>query len=172
MNERANVALKRVGSFLGIWLLLLSLGCAAGITRQVRSQVTYAGPFSDVQKAPDEYIGEIVIFGGKILNNQASQASSELTVLHLHADSRDWPKNDDQSEGRYLIQSDQFLDPAIYKKGNLLTVVGRLSGSEVRAIGGFDYVYPKLKAIEIKLWPNPGYNYPRFHIGIGVGKTF
>lgn len=166
------MAFKRVGKFLCIFLITLSLGCAAGISPKVRSQVTYAGTFSDVQKAPDEYIGEIVIFGGKILNSQASPSASELTVLHLRIDSRDRPKDGDQSEGRYLIQSDQFLDPAIYKKEALLTVAGRITGGEVRAIGGFDYVYPKLKAIEIKLWPEAVRNYPRFHIGIGVGKTF
>ena len=166
------MALKGTGKFIGILLVLLSLGCAAGISRQVRSQVTYTGPFSDVQKAPDKHVGEIVIFGGKILNNQASPAFSELTVLQLRMDSRDRPKDSDQSEGRYLIQSEQFLDPAIYMKGALLTVVGRINGSEVRAIGGFDYDYPMLKAIEIKLWPKADYNYPRFHIGIGVGKTF
>ncbi|MFH1935756.1 MAG: Slp family lipoprotein [Pseudomonadota bacterium] len=166
------MAFKRVGKFLCIFLITLSLGCAAGISPKVRSQVTYAGTFSDVQKAPDEYIGKIVIFGGKILNSQASPSASELTVLHLRIDSRDRPKDGDQSEGRYLIQSDQFLDPAIYKKEALLTVAGRITGGEVRAIGGFDYVYPKLKAIEIKLWPEADRIYPRFHIGIGVGKTF
>jgi outer membrane lipoprotein len=71
-----------------------------------------------------------------------------------------------------LIQSEQFLDPAIYKKGTLLSVVGRLSGSATKAIGGLDYVYPKLRAIEIKLWPKTDHHYPRFHIGIGIGKTF
>ncbi len=166
------MALKHTGLFLCIWLLLFSLGCATGISRQVRSQVTYTGPFSDVQKAPDKYMGEIVILGGKILNNKASQVSSELTVLHLPTGSGNRPKDNDQSEGRYLIQTDQFLDPAIYKKGDLLTVAGKLSGSEFRTIGGFDYIYPKLKAIEIKLWPKEDHNYPRFHIGIGVGKTF
>ena len=166
------MALKHTVKFIGILLLLFSLGCATGISRQVRSQVTYTGPFSDVQKAPDKYVGEIVIFGGKILNNQASQAFSKLTVLQLRIDSRGRPKDGDQSEGRYLIQSDQFLDPAIYTKGALLTVVGRINGSEVRAIGGFDYDYPMLKAIEIKLWSENDHNYPRFHIGIGVGKTF
>ena len=112
------------------------------------------------------------MFGGKILNNQASTAFSELTVLQLRIDNRGRPKDGDQSEGRYLIQSDQFLDPAIYKKEALLTVAGRITGSEVRAIGGFDYIYPILKAIEIKLWPKANHNYPRFHFGIGVGKTF
>ena len=166
------MAVKSTCKYIGILLLLLSLGCATGISRQVRSQVTYDGPFLDVQRAPDKHAGEIVMFGGKILNNQASTAFSELTILQLRIDSRGRPKDGDQSDGRYLIQSDQFLDPAIYKKEALLTVAGRITGSEVRAIGGFDYDYPMLKAIEIKLWPEDDRNYPRFHIGIGVGKTF
>ena len=166
------MALKRVSKLISIFLITLSLGCTTGISPKVRSQVTFAGTFSEIQKAPDEYIGKIVIFGGKILNNQASPSASELTVLHLRIDSRDRPKEGDQSEGRYLIQSDQFLDPAIYKKETLLTVAGKITGSEVRAIGGFEYVYPKLKAIEIKLWTEADRIYPRFHIGIGVGKTF
>jgi outer membrane lipoprotein len=161
-----------MGKILSILLITLSIGCATGISPKVRSQVTHTGTFSEVQKAPDSYIGKIVIFGGKILSSQASPSASELTVLHLRIDSRDRPKSGDQSEGRYIIQSDQFLDPAIYKKETLLTVAGSISGSEVRAIGGFEYVYPKLKAIEIKLWPKVDRIYPRFHIGIGVGKTF
>ena len=164
--------MKHAYIFFIIWFLFGTLGCASGFSRQMRSQVTYTGPFSDVQKTPDTYLGEIALFGGKILDNQASPAASELTVLHLHTDSRHRPEDNDQSEGRYLIQSDQFLDPAIYKKGALLSVVGRLSGSETRTIGGFDYVYPKLRAMEIKLWPKREHHYPRFHIGIGVGKTF
>jgi outer membrane lipoprotein len=166
------MALKGTCKYIGIVVLLVSLGCATGISNEVRSQVTYKGTFSDVQKATDKHVGEIVMFGGKILNNQASNAFSELTVLQLHIDSRGRPKDSDQSEGRYLIQSDQFLDPAIYTKGALLTVVGRINGSEVRAVGGFDYDYPMLKAMEIKLWPKADHTYPRFHIGIGVGTTF
>ena len=161
-----------LGKLLSIFLITLSLGCATGISPEVRSQVTHTGTFSEVHRAPDAYLGKIVIFGGKILSSQASPSASELTVLHLRIDSRDRPKDGDQSEGRYIIQSDQFLDPAIYKMETVLTVVGKMTGSEVRTIGGFEYIYPKLKAIEIKLWPKADRIYPRFHIGIGVGKTF
>ena len=164
------MVVKRGGNFVIICLLLLSLGCAAGISNQARSQVTYEGSFSELQKASDDYIGETCLFGGKILENRASTTFSELTVLHLVTDSRDRPKDDEQSQGRYLVQSNQFLDPAIYKKGALLTVVGRLIGKEVRSIGEYKYVYPKLEAIELKVWPETDYYpFPRFHFGIGVG---
>jgi outer membrane lipoprotein len=166
------MCLKRSTDFFFVFLLLISFGCASGISQQSRSQVTYDGSFSNLQKAPEEYVGEILLLGGKIIENQPSPDGTELLILHLSTDSRGRPKDEDQSQGRYLVHSDQFLDPAIYEKEGLLSVVGKLVGTDVRPIGGLDYVYPKVEAIEVKLWPKSASHYPRFHIGIGVGKTF
>ena len=157
---------------LSICLVLIIIGCATGISRQVRSQVTYNGPFAELQKAPDEHLGEIVILGGKIIETKGSETSSEITVLQLPLDRKDRPQEGDRSEGRYLVRSEQFLDPAIYQEGSLLTVVGRLSTSEVRSIGGFQYVYPLVEAIEIKLWPRTRQATPSIHFGVGVGTWF
>jgi len=165
--------LKRTAASLSLLLILFSFGCASGISQQSRSQVTYDGPFSELQKAPGEHIGDVVLLGGKIIENQTLPAGSELVMLHIPTGSQGRPKkDDDHSQGRYLIRSDQFLDPAIYEKGTVLTVVGKLVGTEPRSIGGLDYIYPKVEAIEIKMWPRTTYSNPRFHIGIGVGKTF
>ena len=55
-----------------------------------------------------------------------------------------------------------------FKRGEKL----KISGKEARKIGDFDYIYPIVEEIEIKLWP-PGYRAaPRFHFGFGIGKTF
>lgn len=112
------------------------------------------------------------MLGGKILETNVSSTLSELTVLQLALDNNDRPVNLDQSHGRFLVQSKKFLDPAIYQKGILLTLVGKLKGSEVRAIGEFDYAYPLLEPIEIKLWPMEILTQPRFHFGFGVGTVF
>lgn len=161
--------MTRTVRFLGTCLILLILGCASGISRQVRSQVTYSGSFAQLQTAPAEHVGEIVMLGGKIIQTRGSALGSEITVLQLPLGRRDRPQDGDRSEGRYLVRSEQFLDPSIYQKGSGLTVVGRLSDSEVRAIGGFRYVYPLVEAIEIKLWPRTRRISPSVHFGIGVG---
>jgi outer membrane lipoprotein len=155
-----------------IFFIMFLMGCATGISRQSRSKVTYAGTFSELQKTPDVYKDEIIMLGGKILETSVSSTLSQLTVLQLELDNNGRPVNLDQSHGRFLVQSKEFLDPAIYQKGILLTLVGKLKGSEVRAIGGFDYVYPLLEPIEIKLWPMEILTQPRFHFGFGVGTTF
>jgi outer membrane lipoprotein len=163
------VAVKWTVRLLAIGLILVMFGCATGISQQTRSQVTYKGTFAALQKAPSQHTGEIVMFGGKVIDTKSSPTSSEITVLQLPVDTTHRPKDGDQSQGRYIVQSKQFLDPAIYQAGSLLTVVGKVTGSEVRSIGGFQYVYPLVEAIEIKPWPATGRKSPSFHFGIGVG---
>ncbi len=153
---------------LPIFLMVLGAGCAAGISKQARSQVTYSGSFSVLQKDLKGYVGQVVIFGGKIVETKPSPTSSEITVLQLPLGTSDRPQDGDRSEGRFLLRSGQFLDPAIYRTGVPLTAVGKITGSEVRPIGGFDYAYPVVEAIEIKLWAERSPAYPGFSIGIGA----
>ncbi len=112
------------------------------------------------------------MFGGKILETNVSSTLSQLTVLQLELGNNGQPVNFDQSNGRFMVRSNQFLDPEIYQNGMLLTIVGTFKGSKVRAIGGFDYAYPLVEPIEIKLWPKELQTGPRFHFGFGVGTTF
>ena len=166
------MAIKQTIHILGIFLVMLVVGCATGISQQSRSKVTYIGTFSELQKTPDAYVSEVVMLGGKILEIKVSSTSSELTILQLALGRSGRPANLDQSEGRFLVRSEQFLDPATYQKGKLLTVVGILKGSGIRDIGSLDYVYPIVEAIEIKLWPKEIRTQPAFHFGFGVGTTF
>jgi outer membrane lipoprotein len=166
------MAIKQTVHILGIFLVMLVVGCATGISQQSRSKVTYMGTFSELQKTPDAYVSEVVMLGGKILEIKVSSTSSELTVLQLALGRSGRPANLDQSEDRFLVRSEQFLDPATYQKGMLLTVVGILKGRRIRAIGSLDYVYPIVEAIEIKLWPKEIQTQPALHFGFGVGTTF
>jgi outer membrane lipoprotein len=112
------------------------------------------------------------MLGGRVLKTEAHESSSEIVVLQLPLDSSKKPKDGDESEGRFLIRSEKFLDPAIYQQWRLLTVVGKVSGKEVRSVGDFDYVYPVLEPIEIKPWPLGRKTSPSLHFGIGVGTWF
>ncbi|MDA8141412.1 MAG: Slp family lipoprotein [Desulfobacteraceae bacterium] len=147
------------------------VGCG-GISKEARSQVTYTGTFAELQASPDPHIGQIAIFGGKVISVQVLDKGTELTILQLELDSSDRPMNNDQSKGRFLVLSNQFLDPALYPAGTLVTVVGKIKGSQERAIGQMPYRYPIIEPIEIKKWPMETDTSPRFHFGIGVGKTF
>ena len=157
-------------SFILIGCLLVS--CAGGISEQVRAQVNYFGPFAPVQKDPAKYQGDTVLWGGKVIETQVKGSATDLVVLQLELDSRDRPQDNDQSQGRFLIRSSQFMDPALYPQGTLITVAGRLQGAQTRLIGQMPYQYPVIEPIEIKKWPVSGPAPPRFQFGIGIGTSF
>jgi outer membrane lipoprotein len=163
---------KHAAYILCIFFTMMVMGCAGGISRQSRSMVTYKGSFSSLQKTPDAHKGEIVMFGGRIIETKTASFLSELTVLQLALDSSGRPVDPDQSQGRFIVQTKEVLDPEIYQKDRMITVVGRLKGSKDLSIGGFDYTYPLVEPIEIKLWPKGMQTRPVIHFGIGFGTSF
>jgi len=163
---------RKTFHLLGILCILLVAACAKGISKEARSQVNYSGTFSALQEKPDDYVGEVVLFGGKIIETKVNTKYSEITVLQLPLGGGDRPRLEDQSKGRFLIRSAQLLDPAVYTQGTAITVVGKLIGSEVRKVGEYNYDYPVLEPIQIKLWPKEKDGGPDVHFGIGVFKGF
>lgn len=166
---------KRLGAGVRLSLLgvaMLTMACAGGISNQARSQVNNFVPFADVQQSPDQYQGDTVIWGGKVIETQVKGDATEITVLQLELGNQDSPQDNDQSKGRFLIRSALFLDPALYPQGTLLTVVGRLQGSEKRLIGEMPYDYPVIEPTEIKKWPSGPGTAPRFRFGFGIGTHF
>ena len=159
---------KRTAVSLLVVLVVLSAACTTGVSKQTGSQVAYTKNFSAIQKDPGGHVGSVVMLGGKVLETKASPTLSEIALLQLPLDTNDRPQDGNRSEGRFLLRSAQFLDPAIYRKGILLTVVGKISGSEVRPVGGSDYAYPVVEFIDIKFWPESSPGGPRLNLGVGV----
>jgi len=147
-------------------------GCAGGISRQSRDMVTYKGSFSALQKTPDDYKGEVVMLGGRIIETRTSSSLSELIILQIDLNAALRPEDPDQSQGRFIVQTEKILDPEIYQKGMMITAVGTLKGSKALSIGGFNYTYPIVEPIEIKLWPKDRQNRPSIHFGFGIGTSF
>jgi outer membrane lipoprotein len=155
-----------------IWLVVILSACGSGISRQAREQVTYTGTFAELQQAPARYRGAMVLLGGKVIDTLTQEGATVLVVLQLEIGSRDRPVDNDRSQGRFLVRSARFVDPAIFPPGTLITVVGRLTGSEPRPIGEMPYDYPVIEPAELKKWPAGSDTSPRFHFGIGIGTRF
>jgi outer membrane lipoprotein len=167
----------RKGSGILAWIVCFSIlwtlcACSAGISKQARSQITYFGSFDAIQQHPEKYRGETVLWGGRIIDTLPGPKSTQLVVLQLELNRQDRPQDNDQSHGRFLVHSDRFLDPAVYSRGTLVTVVGTLKGVESRAIGQMTYRYPVIDVVEIKKWQPSEDDAPRFHFGIGIGTRF
>ncbi len=149
-------------------LLLLSLtSCAPTISKQLREQVDQSVSFGLLSADPEAYKGKIVIFGGVIAQTTPKPGQTELEIVQKNLDSSNEPETTDKSDGRFLVIADGFRDPFIYKKDRKITVAGEVIGSEVRKLDALDYRYPVIKALELKLWPQPSPNLSPFYWGLG-----
>lgn len=153
-------------------MLLTLVACAGGISSQARSQVTYSGAFSEVLENPFGFEGQTVMWGGRVIEIQNQGGLTEIVALQMVLDSKYRPSDGDASQGRFLIKTPEFMDPALYPPGTLFTVVGNLLGAENRMIGEMDYRYPVIDVVEIETFDPGQRSSPRIHIGIGVGGSF
>jgi Slp family outer membrane lipoprotein len=165
--------IARTGILIGLGILWGGLtGCVSGVSEYSRAMVTYQGTFPELQGAPEQQRGQVVMIGGRIVETTPSATGTEIMVLQLPLAGQDKPALDQPSEGRFLIASPEFLDPAVYPKLALITVVGEVTGQVERSVGDYPYTLPVLRPIEIKQWStNDGAGGgPAVHLGVGTGS--
>ena len=117
-----------------------------------------------------------VRWGGVIIHVQNEQNYSVVQVLSYPLNNYGRPQLDQGYEGRFLVKSAEFLDPAIYSKDTEITVAGVLTGDIEQSVGNKKLRLPLLSASLIHIWPvvmpgnyygygaygSFGYGYPYF----------
>ena len=149
--------------------LIFVSGCTSSISKQNLSQVSFRGGFDQLLRNPDKYIGRIVLLGGKIVDSDASQAKSELTVMHMPLDLDHVPYDNNYSIGPYILSSERYLDPEKFEPGILLTAVAKLIGTEQRMVENKPQTIPSMQIMEIVLWEPVDKSRPNFEIIFGGG---
>jgi outer membrane lipoprotein len=153
--------------------VFLLAGCAHVISKEVLQEVDTSVSFTQLSKDPEAYQGKTVLFGGDVIETQNLSDKTLVFVLQRPLGSRGEPSGGDVSEGRFIITTPGFLDPAIYGPGRKITVAGTVVGKEVRPLGEIEYTYPIIEKRELYLWPEEEATSDepdvRFGVGIGVG---
>jgi outer membrane lipoprotein len=149
-------------------------GCAAVISQETLKTVDKDIRFEQVLENPDAYRGKMVLLGGEIIKTENVPNKTVITVLQRSLGYNQKPDSEGESKGRFIVSTLDFLDPAIYRPRRKITVVGSVMGKEVRPLGELEYAYPVIEKKELHIWPVEGApaTSPRFHFGIGIGKTF
>jgi outer membrane lipoprotein len=135
---------------------LLAAGCAStpfpddrvrGVDRSLALGVLRASPAA--------HRGARVMLGGEVVATVPKPGATEIEVLSRRLSATSVPESGDRSDGRFLVRTAKFLDPAIYARGRRLTVLGTVTGTEERPIGTLPYLYIVIEADDMKLWPKP-----------------
>src|SRR5512139_2652801 len=129
------------------WFLLLALtlflsSCAHVISKDLRTNSDLSITLGQVRQNPDTFKGKLVVWGGEIIEavNQ-KEGATQIEVFQKPLGWRGEPKDTVTSEGRFLILTDQYLDPYIFRRGKKITVAGEIIGEKIKPLGDMDYRY-------------------------------
>jgi outer membrane lipoprotein len=141
--------------------------CAPTFSKEIMEQVDRTISFRDLVKAPERYQGKWVMLGGVIIETRNSAQGSTVEVLQTPLDRQGRPRETDETAGRFIVESPEFLDAAVYQPGKRISLVGQVRGQEVRPLGEMNYRYPVISSKELRLWEQG--TSPRVSFGFGVG---
>jgi outer membrane lipoprotein len=146
--------------------LFASAGCAPIFPQQAMDTVNTSISFSAVRDNPDQFKGQRIMLAGQIISTKNTKEGTIIEVLQKPMDSRGRPLETDESDGRFLLQSGQFLDAAVYQPGRQITVIAEVLGRKELPLDEIIYQYPLLEIRNLHLWEP--YSGPRFFFGVGV----
>lgn len=166
ISGRYNLVMK---FFLSIILLVFLFGCGHIVSSEIRDtadkDLTPAALFKNLEA----HKGKVIILGGVIVGSKNTNDGTYIEVIEKPLNSQGLPIDTDESQGRFLILYDGYLDTAIYAKGREITVAGEVLGKKTRTIGEMLYSYPLIKSKKLYLLEKrrTQHNIPvRFGIGI------
>jgi outer membrane lipoprotein len=124
--------------------------------------------FSEIARNPATHEGKTVILGGYVVSVQNAADSSRMMVLQSPLYYQHQPKARQYSQGRFMVVTDNFLDPMVYENGQKVTVAGTLLGKTTATVGEYEYQMPEIWARELHLWEewsqrSPYYRDPYYH---------
>ena len=155
--------MKRLSLFTCIFL-----SACAGLPAAVRNVPVEKVSYSEVSKNPNHYKDTSVRWGGVIIDVENEESFTQVQVLSYPLNYSGRPQLSKSPEGRFLIKSSQFLDPAVYAKDREITVAGTIEGDAQRMIGKKSVSMPLLSSKAIYLWPVYQYD-PNSYRGFGYG---
>jgi outer membrane lipoprotein len=144
-------------------LACLFLSACSGLPSNVREIPVEKVSITEASQNPDRYKGTSVRWGGLIIEVDTQENYTLVQVLSYPINYYGRPELTKPSDGRFVVKTSEFLDPAIYEKDREVTVVGVLDGDIVRSVGHKTIQVPLLSTKAHYLWPvyqyQSGYGY-------------
>jgi outer membrane lipoprotein len=160
-----------INRFLFFILVSLLISCASTPefdTTRVEHSLT---PQVAVAK-PEVNIGKTVLWGGTILEIQNLKDSTEIEVLAYPLNKYYRPLVASEPLGRFIIHHTGYLEPTTFAADRVISVVGKISGSQSGKVGESTYTYAVINSEQLYLWSQNGERgtaRTSIHFGVGIG---
>jgi outer membrane lipoprotein len=136
-----------------MFVALLMTGCVSYPKVVAVPEGTELVKFETVNQVEVNKVGEVARWSGIIAGVNNKKRMTSLDVLYYPAQAGGRPNTSNEPIGRFRVNVDKFLDPAVYKKGKQITALGKLKSKETAKIGEYEYEYPTITDAKVFLWP-------------------
>ncbi|QBQ54016.1 Slp family lipoprotein [Nitrosococcus wardiae] len=145
-----------------IFILGMLVSACAQMPKAIQEELPVNPSIETVRANIDDFQGQRVRWGGVIQEIKNLEARTIIEIVGKPLNNEGRPRAIDESPGRFLAVFREFIDPAIYTSGRLITVLGEVTGAETGEIGAFNYRYPVVHVDRDYLWPREivQYAYP------------
>lgn len=151
-------------------LVLLLVGCST-LPVNIENPPAFDLAYSYANQYPDRYKNLPIRWGGVIAEVENQKDASLLQILSYPLDSYGRPLLNETAQGRFVVKSNQFLDPLVYATNTEITVAGTLTGSMQRTIGQKEMRLPLVLSSTLYLWPVYDYS-NTYYGGYGYGGYY
>ncbi len=105
----------------------------------------------DIQQGKAE-TGLPVRWGGTIVGVENKPDVTVLQIVSRPLLRSGRPQHNDKTDGRFLAEIQEFLDPEIITIGRDITLVGTVGQVQQGRVGQADYRFPVLSVFDYRLW--------------------
>ena len=140
----------------------LLLSACSTLPHAIEDAPLYDLSYQEAQRNAINVKNAPVRWGGIIVEVENQPDVTLMQVLYYPLDRSARPETEETTPGRFVIQSTEFLDPAIYGKDREITIAGTLIGDIERTIDKKTLRLPLVKATTLHLWPRINPNDPQF----------
>lgn len=132
-------------------LLAVLLSACASAPTPLQGQFATITP---LDATDHDSTGATVRWGGRIVQVEPRENRTCFEMLSTGLDAYGRPHwQHDAVGGRFIACRNGFYDPAVFEKNREVTFIGRVTGYDVRKVGGYDYRFPHVDADVVYLWP-------------------
>ncbi|MBU2571285.1 MAG: Slp family lipoprotein [Gammaproteobacteria bacterium] len=154
------------------WLILFSAlilpGCSS-LPVAIQNAPVPDIKYTETIDRIDTYKNYRVRWGGTIIQVDNEENLSRLQILHYPLDRFGRPQTDQETAGRFILETPEFYDPAVYRKNTQITAAGILKGSDSLKIGNKSLTVPVVEIQTIHRWPERTQRDCRCDFGAGFG---
>lgn len=133
-------------------LSMFLAGCAHVMSAENLKLVDRSIGYGELNAHADTLVGKTVLVGGIIETVRSSGDVTMLEVSELELFKNEVPNEDSPAGGRFLAISTELIDPASYRLGKLVTIIGEVKGRQVMKIDDTDRSYPLIAVKELRLF--------------------